>query len=48
MKMYLMTFDEACKTFSKKHSKQISFIDGCIYEIGKDSMHFQYPQMPGS
>ena len=38
MKMYLMTFDEACKTFGKKYSTKISFVNKCIFGIGKDSI----------
>lgn len=38
MKMYLMTFDEACKTFGKKYPTKISFVNKCIFGIGKDSI----------
>lgn len=38
MKMRLMTFNEACKTFGKKYLTKISFTDGYIFGIGKDSI----------
>lgn len=38
MKMRLMTFDEACKAFGKKYPTKISFIDGYVFGLGKDSI----------
>lgn len=42
MKMRLMTFDEACKAFGKKYPTKISFIDGYIFGIRKESVTFLF------
>nr|DAT89727.1 MAG TPA: hypothetical protein [Caudoviricetes sp.] len=38
MKMYLMTFDEACKAYNRKYPTKIDFSNGHIFGIGKKSI----------
>lgn len=38
MKMYLMTFDEACEAFGKKYPTKAVLFKGCVFGMGKDSI----------
>lgn len=38
MKMRLMTFDEACKTYDEKYLTEISFTKEYVFGIGKDAI----------